>query len=841
MSAGAASDRGGDRLPDRLRALRAALGLSQEQLGRELQVSVATVNRWERGRSGISPAALARLEALEARTGRLGPAAAQTGALPVALSRFVGRTAELAALDELLGSHRLVCVTGPGGVGKTRLALEVARRHRLGPTATFVDLEPVRDAAHLEVTLAAALKVRDRPNVAISEAIGEALADEEQLLVLDGAEQLRDEVAALARRLLTSAGEVRLLVTTRRVLGVVGEASLAVPPLGLPPVGASTSEINAADAVQLFLTRARERSADFAPRPDDQRLAAELCRRLDGLPLAIELLSGWVGTLSIAEIAERREALISSGASADPSQPDRTLRSVVEVSFALLPERARDLLPALSTFAGPFTIADVVAVADVADDEATALLRELVDGSWLAVEHRQDDTRYKMLDTVRDHLAGRLRAAGEDAAQRRRHAEHFARLALASEDGLAGPESPRWAARLEAANADLELTLWWADETGAAELGLATSAALWRWWLLCGRLTLGRAWLATFLESGGRRRDEPMARALSAAAVLAAENGDYADAVEKASVALEVFRSLGRRELAAFAATVLGSAQRYLGDAAAAKANFEVAMGLRAELGDRRGVSVALNNLALLALDDDDLASARDLFEQSLVLKRQLGDPRSVAIGLANLSDVLIRTGRLAAASAALDEAAALALGLDNRQLIGTIRCNQGDLAAGQGDWPSAERHLRAAVVAYREAGHAHDVVNALVGLGRALAHLGEVTDATKQLREAESLAAETKNPLGLVAARAALAELGEATVQELPDGLTRRQAEVLGLAAAGATNKEIAAELALSVATVERHLANIYLKLQLRGRVEATRYAVEHGLASRRAPRAQR
>ncbi len=737
-------------------------------------------------------------------------------------------------MSELLANNRLVCLSGPGGVGKTRLALEAIRRSGSGLPVTFVALEPIRDPEFLSATVAAALRVRDEPDVATIEAIEATLVGAAHLLVLDGAEQLRDEVAVLVRRLLAAAPELRIVVTSRRVLGVVGEASCVVPPLGLPPIGASASQLNSADAVQLFMTRARERLPGFATERDDQRLAAELCRRLDGLPLAIELIAGWVGTLSIGEIVERRDSLLASGTGLSGPQSSRTLESVAAQSFALLGTAGQRLLPALSTFAGPFTIDDAQAVAAVEAVEVAPLLRELVDSSWLVVRHEGDQARFTMLDTVREYIAGRLRETAGGPELRQRHAEHFADLARRSEDGLAGAESTQWAVCMDAANPDLELALWWSEEEGATDLGLEMSAGLWRWWLMCGRLTLGRGWLRTFLEAAGRRRDETVARALSAAAVLAAENGDYADAVRQATVALSIFQGLGRRELAAFAATVLGSAHRYLGDRDAARRNFHTAMELRDATGDRRGVAVALNNLALLALDDDDLPAARDLFERALVIKRQLGDPRSVAIGLANLSDVLIRTGQHSLAVQALDEAATLARDLDNRQLIGTIRCNQGDLATTRKDWAGAAEHYQAAVVVYREGGHTHDVVNALIGLGRALHELGQDEDAAKRLREAESLAAETGNAQGLAAARGALANLGEMTVVALPDGLTVRQAEVLGLLAAGSSNKEIASSLHLSVATVERHLANIYRKLEIRSRVEATRYAVEHGLAAR-------
>jgi DNA-binding CsgD family transcriptional regulator/predicted negative regulator of RcsB-dependent stress response len=358
------------------------------------------------------------------------------------------------------------------------------------------------------------------------------------------------------------------------------------------------------------------------------------------------------------------------------------------------------------------------------------------------------------------------------------------------------------------------------------------SAALWRWWLHTGRLTIGRDWLSAFLALAGPRRDERTGSALCSAAILAAENGDYQEAIRQGRLALGIFEQLDLPARTALAATVLGSAHRYLGDAPAARQSFQRAMDLRAAAGDRQGVSTAMNNLALLELDDGNLDRARDLFEQTLVVKRQLGEPQSLAIGLNNLSDVLIRSGRLDAATRTLAEAAELAAGVGNPQLIGQVRCNQGDIAARRRRWPEAAGHYAAAMAAHRQAGHAHDEVLAMIGLGRAAGQLGDRDGATRRLREAEAIAGQIASAQRLAEARSALAELGERPAGALPGGLTARQAEVLRLLATGMSNKQIAGELYLSPATVERHLATIYRKLSLSGRVEATRYAVSAGLA---------
>jgi predicted ATPase/DNA-binding CsgD family transcriptional regulator/DNA-binding XRE family transcriptional regulator len=820
---------GGDPDPaGRIQRLRTRLGLSQEQLARQLGVSFATVNRWESGRTQMSARAGRALAEFEARAAADGP---PTAGLPVARSSFIGRATELTELSQIIATSRLVSLVGPGGAGKTRLAIEAIRRGSPAAEAAFVPLEPVRQSASLIPAVASCLRVRDQPGLSMQECLDAALAAAPRLLLLDGAEHLRDAVAELAGQLLAAAGGLRIVVTSRVVLGVPGEVCWTVPPLECPSAAAGASDIAASDAVRLFIARAHERMPGFASSDVAPHAIAELCRRLDGLPLAIELIAGWVGTLSVPEILTQRAVLLDAEPSSQPR--GRRLVDVVRTSYDLLSPGQQRLLPALSVFAGPFTADDVQAVSGTPGTPAH-LIRGLVDSSWLVVIPGEEQNRFAMLETLRSFAAARLDETGEGPRLRRAHAAHFAQLAAGSEAGMAGPDMARWTTRLEAASADLDVALAWADEADT-DLGLAMSAALWRWWLVSGRLAAGRAWLATFLARAGQRRDELAGRALCSAAVLAAENGDYAAAIRQGQQALAVFEPLGQREPMAHAATVVGSAHRYLGDRAAARRSFQAAMDLRASAGDRRGVSVALNNMALLEVDDGELTRARELFERALVIKRQLGEQRSLAIGLANLADLLIRTGAWEPARQALAEAAELAEGIGNPQLIGTLRCSQGNLAVRERDWAKAAGHFQAAAAAHRDAGHPHDTVEDMIGLGRAWHQMGRTVDALRQLRAAEALAAEIANPQRLAEVRAALAEAGE--VVALPGGLTARQAEVLRLLASGLSNKEIAGQLYLSPATVERHLATVYRKLGVTGRVEAARYAMAHGLTASSAP----
>ncbi|HJY57233.1 MAG TPA: helix-turn-helix domain-containing protein, partial [Streptosporangiaceae bacterium] len=328
---------------ERLRLLRARLALSQEQLARRLRVSFATVNRWEAGRSRPSAraaAAIAELEASASRGQRVarGPADEQTPQLPIAQSSFVGRERERAAISELLTRSRLINLTGPGGVGKTRLAVEVARRWAAsagqGGDVVFVPLDAIQPPRPVVSVLASRLGLRERPGASWRESALAALRGRPRLLLLDGAEHYREEVAELAGEFLASAPDLCIVITSRVVLGVPGEVCWATPPLDCPSVAAGAREIAASDAVQLFIARASDRLPGFSAADVPPHAIGELCRRLGGLPLAIELIAGWVGTLSVREILQQRVALLDY----DPpgAQGSRKLADVLRASYDLL-------------------------------------------------------------------------------------------------------------------------------------------------------------------------------------------------------------------------------------------------------------------------------------------------------------------------------------------------------------------------------------------------------------------------------------------------------------------------------------------------------------------------
>ena len=824
----------------RLRLQRARLGLSQEQLARQLSVSFATVNRWEAGRSRPSARAAAALAELEASASRGQQPDQRSGGeqspqLPIAQSSFVGREREQAAITELLTRSRLINLTGPGGVGKTRLAIEVARRWEAnGGEVVFVPLEAIQPPRPMISVLASRLGLRERPGASWRESALAALRGPPRLLLLDGAEHYREEVAGLAGEFLASAPNLCIVVTSRVVLGVPGEVCWATPPLDCPSVAAGARDIAASDAVQLFIARASDRLPGFSAADVPPHAIGELCRRLGGLPLAIELIAGWVGTLSVREILQQRVTLLEYDPPGAPGS--RKLADVLRASYGLLQSGQQRILRLLSVFNTPFSLADVQAVTGVSEQEAAGAVRGLVDASWLVVTRGLEQNRFGMVETIREFATAQLREADEADEARRRHAMHFADLAIQSSSSLAGPDVRQWAARLASGVDDLRAMMQWAYENAEIDLGLEVGAALWRWWLTSGRLSAGRAWLDKFLTAAGDRpvrtaeESQRIGRAVCAAAVLTVENGDYAEAVRLATQAMGILEPLEQDDDLALAATVLGSAQRYLGDRVEARRSFQTALDLRAAAGDRAKLAMATNNLAVLEIDDGNLGRARELLEQNLIIKRQLGEPRSIAIGLVNLADVLIKDGRWQAARTSLAEAAQLAVGLP--QITGLVLSSQGELEARQRNWKQAAELYTDAVAAYGIGGHTHDVIGATIGLGRACHELGQADEAARHLRAAEAMAHEIANPQLLDQATAALAETASDAADPLPGNLTARQAEVLRLLADGLSNKEIAARLYLSPGTVERHLGTIYRKLGLGGRVDAARYAVEHGLA---------
>jgi non-specific serine/threonine protein kinase len=661
-----------------LRRLAGALALSAAQRDR-LAATAPTAPRPARRRG-----AALRLVPPGGPAPRPGPVAPRTN-LPLQLTSFVGRERELAAVRAALRRHRLVTLTGPGGVGKTRLALEAAAAaledHPDG--VWLAELGGLADPGLVPQTVAIAAGVREESGQALAATLVEALRPRRVLLVLDNCEHLLDACAALVEALLRAGPGVRVLATSRPPLGVGGETLYPVPPLRLPPAGrgepgtpGATREIGRpapglarvaqAEAVRLFADRAAAALPGFTVTAENVVAVAAICRRLDGLPLALELAAARVRGLAVGDLAaqlEDRFQLLTGGSRTAPPRL-RTLRAAVDWSVHLLSQPERTLFARLGVFAGGFTLAAAEAVGADPPDPADApdpvdapdpagppgvgaarpavleALLGLVDQSLVVAEPLPDGTtRYRLLETLRQYAREALEASGGAEAVRARHAAHFLAVVeaavVAAELPRFGPEPaappvflPEKAAvrRLLAAERDdLRAALAWLLERGRGAEGLRLALVLVPYW---GESSLseGQRWLEELLARGGGAPAHLQAGAMTSAGNLAWSRGDHDRGLALLEAAVALAREQGDRRVLAAALSGLGVAVGGSGgDPGRAAALLGEDLALSRELGDGRGVSAALLNLGMLAQYQGDPERAVALVEESLVLARRLG------------------------------------------------------------------------------------------------------------------------------------------------------------------------------------------------------------------------
>ena len=544
--------------------------------------------------------------------------------LPAPQTTLFGRRDELEEVGTLLRGTdvRLVTLTGPGGSGKTRLALQTA--HELADAFSdgvyFIDLAPLREPTLVATTIAHALGVEERPDEQLPRTLEDHLRRKRLLLLLDNFERV-DEAAPLLGELLTAASELALLVTSRTPLRLSGEHEYRVPPLPL------------ADAVQLFAARTRTVAPGFRRPSEEAGEVADLCRRLDCLPLAIELAAARTRQYSPTELLEllpRRLELAGNGARDLPAR-QRTLRATIDWSHELLAPDEQALFARLAVFAGGCTHTAAAAVCDAGRSLTGSLVAKSLVYEHLGGTGR---VRYSMLDTVREYALERLDAIVEADAVRMRHAEHFAALAE-----KAGGESstPEDAALIEEEHDNLRAAIDWSHESGAVDLELRLVAALAIFWAVRDHLREGRTRIDAALQRGSEGSAPLRAKALAGGSRLALRMGDYEQAELLAAESLAIYRSLDDGAGTASALTRLGAAVSSRGDAERAIALHEESAAKYRELGDDRELAVVLSNLGYRLLLQGDHEQAKLLCEEALSIARKRGDPSGMPLPLINL------------------------------------------------------------------------------------------------------------------------------------------------------------------------------------------------------------
>lgn len=670
--------------------------------------------------------------------------------LPIPLTSFVGRRAELADVRGLLGGTRLLTVTGPGGVGKSRLALEVADQEAEdGIEVVLVELAPLADPQRVAGAVAETLGLAEGPGGDVVLGLVSHLADRRILLVLDNCEHLVEACATLTHALLRTCPGVRILATSQTRLRVAGEITWALAPLGIP-TGAEDqlAGVLATEAGALFAARAEAARSDLDLSDADTDALAQVCRRLDGLPLALELAAAHARLLSVGEIAAGLDGRLDLLSDGDPTGPSRhqTLRATLDWSHGRLSERQSRLLARLSVFAGGFTLDAALDV--VSDDEAdrSGLYADLVglaDASLVQADLRHRVARYGLLEIVRHDAAERLKASGESPARHDRLLSWATSLAEEVAPALEGAGQREELDRLAAEHANLAAALAWGSSGAAPGAALALVAALGRYWEVRGHLGEGRAWSAQVLADPSIPTTLAPVRAwaLGAAAGLAQRQGDDGAARGRLEESLDIHRNAG--DLAGEAATLhgLGLLDARAGDVSSARSRYLNSLAIGRQLGAPAIVATALANLGWLAQGQADFSTAATLLEESLRLFRREGAAYGTAWSLYFLGRVAEAQGHLAEARLRYEES--LVLRREQGDPAGTadVLAALGSLALHRGDLAGARSLHEESLALRRKLGDAPGTLESLRHLGDVARLALEPAEARRYYRESLRIA----------------------------------------------------------------------------------------------------
>jgi predicted ATPase/DNA-binding CsgD family transcriptional regulator len=670
--------------------------------------------------------------------------------LPAALSSFVGRHEETAAVGKLLDNARLVTLVGAGGVGKTRLAIQVASAAFAlhDEAVSLARLAPVEDPSLVAAAVAAALGVREQPGGSMLQALINYLSSRRLLLILDNCEHVIAEAAPLAEALLSACSDLRILATSREALGVDGEAAWPVPPLSVPPARQewSADGLTAYEAVRLFVERAQATEHAFVLTDTAAPAVAEICRRLDGMPLAIELAAARVGVLAPAEIAARlddRFRLLSAG-SRTAAPRHQSLQAALEWSYDLLCNPERVLLARLSVFAGGFTLeaAEEICAADaLRTEDIFHLLAGLVAKSLVVADTSGEQARYRLLETIRHYGADRLAATGEAQAVSDRHAAYYTRLAEQAEPELTGARQGDWIERLDAEHANLRAALGWSLTAGHSEQGLRLAAMLALFWAMRGYLSEARVWLDQALAANPDACPSLRAKALWALGGLAGWEDDYAAAAAIGKESLTLYRELDDIRGIARALQVVGVGT-LVDDPARGRPLLQESVALARKAGDRWCLTGSLTMYGMIeAFFLGDLAAARPALEECLPLARQTHDKYNLLLGLLGLGIVVFQEGDHSSAEALLEEGLAIARGLGNPRWASLALILLAVLARLQKGYTGSRTLLDEGLALGRESGSLMTVAFAIQAQGGLSRAENDLDAASRLFAEALALA----------------------------------------------------------------------------------------------------
>jgi non-specific serine/threonine protein kinase len=673
------------------------------------------------------------------------PRAEPRNNLPVQVSSFVGREREMAQVKRMLTSARLVTLVGAGGCGKTRLAIQVAGElaGEYPEGAWLVELGALSDPGLIVQEAVSVLGQSEESDRPLLDRLTDYLRAKHLLLVLDNCEHLISACAQLAETLLQACPDLCILATSRETLGIAGESAFGVPSLSVPdPRQVSSMSVDQAsgvlahEGVRLFLERASAVQPNFGITNANAPAVAQICSRLDGIPLAIELAAARVKALSVEQIAARLDDRfrLLTGGSRTALPRHQTLQALIDWSYELLSEEERVLLRRLSVFAGGWTLeaTETVCAGDgLQAEDVLDLLTRVVDKSLVLVEERHGAARYRMLDTIQQYAREKALASGEAAGVRTRHLDLFVRLAEEAECELRRAEQLTWLNRLEIEHDNLRAALGWSQASGDTDAGLRLAAALFEFWLLRGYEGEGRAWLEEMLRlSAESGRTQARAKALRAAGFLAVGQGDIISGRARLDESLAIFRELGDQIGMTDSLLGLGRAAYFQGDYTAARSALAESLGISRLAQYPRGSAQALYRLGMVCLIQGNYAQARTHFEESVAKFRSQGDKWGLSYSLNALGEEALRRGDYAIAHAVFEESLSVFKALGSKSGIAMALNELGWLALSQGDYLAARSHLEESLGLRREMGHRVGMAIAFNLLGDVALHLGDYQQA---------------------------------------------------------------------------------------------------------------
>ncbi len=814
--------------------------------------------------------------------------------LPVQLTSFIGREHDISEVKNRLIDYRLVTLTGPGGCGKTRLSLQIAsdllRAYEHG--VWLVELAPLSDPASITQAVAAVIGVREYPGVELSQTVFEYLSSRQVLLVFDNCEHLITDLANFVDILLRKCPKLTVLTTSREGLGIVGEAIWTVTSLSLPiqtpwtdPASAQETEnlYLKSESFQLFMARASAVSPEIPLTVENCAWVAEICRRLDGMPLAIELAAARVRTLSIKQIAERlddRFNLLTAGSRTAPLR-QQTLAAALDWSYTLLSEPERRVLQRLSIFASGIALeaAEAVCICEcVQPDEVLDLLSRLVIKSLVVADQSSSEIRYRLLETIRQYARQKLAGQGDEDECRDSHLHYFLRLAETITPTLQGMDQLIGLKRFEAEHDNLRSALEWSRiNDKKATMGLRLAAACGIFWISHGYLSEGRRHLVAALSPKHvKDRSSTHARALMYSAQLAYFQADYPAGQPMIEEALAIWRDLGQVDQAelAFTLEIYGGFRMEVGDYESALRLFQESLEYYTQLKNKNGMGGIHKDLGWSAMRTGDFPLAQLHLEKSLTLARETGEKTGLIYAYSGLGEVAIRLGEYTRASQLLEEGLSLSRALGDKWLQATILGSLGWVAMRLGNF-DAMRNLLGDSLSIRMD------ISDIGGMAWCLEKLAEGAILERQYQKAVTIFASAaslripvhsvidpadqpeyehtlsglRSKLGSEIYRAcwqkgegmhlrdlvtyALSEpimpIDGKTIsnKEKFQGLSKRELETAALVAQGKSNRVIAQIMTVGEKTVETYVTRILNKLGFDSRVQIATWALEKGLIS--------